>query len=233
MTIARGPLAGYLAADHARIDALLSCAVVDPDRFDVGAFEEFRAGLLRHIGVEEKILLADARRRRGGEPLPIARTLRVEHGALASLLVPTPDAALVAEIRELLRVHNSREEGAGGVYEICEALAGPEAHALLERARAAPSVPLAPHFRRRGGAPARGGSLAGGRAGRRASGHAADAVIDEPRAVGGSPSRQRALLARTEPRRPPQTARHTRCRGTHDDPHAHGRPPPPQPRPPC
>jgi hypothetical protein len=146
MIDAHASLVGYLTGDHARLDALLARAAADPEEFDAGAFEEFRAGLLRHIGIEEKILLADARRRRGGEPLPIAARLRVEHGALASLLVPTPDAALVAEIRALLRVHNGREEGAGGVYAICEALAGPEAGALLERARAAPSVPLAPHF---------------------------------------------------------------------------------------
>ncbi len=141
-----GPLAQYLLSDHDRLEALLDRAVADPDRFDHDAYRAFRAGLLRHIGIEEKILLADARRRRGGEPLPIARTLRVEHGAIASLLVPTPDAALVDEIRSILAVHNPREEGEGGVYEVCEALAGDEASALLEQALAAPEVPMARYF---------------------------------------------------------------------------------------
>lgn len=141
-----GPLSRAMAADHERLEALLERSVADPQRFDVAAFEEFRAGLLRHIGIEEKILLTDARRRRGGAPLPEAKTLRVEHGALASLLVPTPDHALVAEIRALLHSHDAREEGPGGLYETCERLAGDEVSELLERVRRAPSVPAAPHF---------------------------------------------------------------------------------------
>lgn len=141
-----GPLARYMLADHVRLDRLLELAVADPARFDHEAFERFRAGLMRHIGIEEKIMLADARRRRGGEPLPIARIVRVEHGALASLLVPTPDHALVAEIRALLERHNPREEGPGGVYETCEALAGDEVGALLYQAQRAPEVPPARHF---------------------------------------------------------------------------------------
>jgi regulator of cell morphogenesis and NO signaling len=141
-----GRLSQYMAAEHARLEALLDASVVDPHRFDGAAFEEFRVGLLRHIGIEEKILLTDARMRRGGEPLPIARMLRVEHAALASLLVPTPDHALVAEIRTLLGSHDAREEGPGGLYERCERLAGGDAPALLERVRNAPAVAAAPHF---------------------------------------------------------------------------------------
>lgn len=142
----RGPLARYLEEDHERLERLLDQAVADPARFDHDAYARFRAGLLRHIGVEEKILLADARRRRGGEPLPIARDIRVEHGAIASLLVPTPDVALVGEIRTLLARHNPREEGPEGMYAVCEALAGEDAALLLEQARAAPEVPMAKYF---------------------------------------------------------------------------------------
>jgi len=136
----------YMTADHDRLDRLLDRAVSSAARFDAGAFEEFRAGLLRHIGIEEKILLPDARRRRGGEPLPIAARLRVEHAAIASLLVPTPDHALVAEIRKLLTAHNRIEEESGGAYELIAALAGDEADALLQRAQAAPTPPAARHF---------------------------------------------------------------------------------------
>ena len=142
----RGPLARYLEEDHERLERLLDQAVADPARFDHDAYVRFRAGLLRHIGIEEKILLADARQRRGGEPLPIARDIRVEHGAIASLLVPTPDAPLVGEIRALLARHNPREEGPEGMYAVCEALAGEEAALLLEQARTAPEVPMAKYF---------------------------------------------------------------------------------------
>ncbi|HEX9102205.1 MAG TPA: hemerythrin domain-containing protein, partial [Polyangia bacterium] len=97
-------------------------------------------------GIEEKILLSDARARRGGEPLPQAARLRVEHAAIASLLVPTPDAAIAAELRGLLEAHNRLEEGDGGVYDLVDELAGAEAATLLERARAAVAPPVARHF---------------------------------------------------------------------------------------
>ncbi|MGZ3405282.1 MAG: hemerythrin domain-containing protein, partial [Polyangia bacterium] len=111
-----GPLRRYMTDDHQRLDALLDRATADAGHFDAEAFERFRAGLLRHIGIEEKILLRDARQRRGGEPLPVAARLRVEHAAIASLLVPTPDAALAGEIRQLLEAHNVLEEADGGLY---------------------------------------------------------------------------------------------------------------------
>ncbi|MEP6889972.1 MAG: hemerythrin domain-containing protein, partial [Nitrospirota bacterium] len=57
---------------------------------DQGTYDQFRAGLLRHIGTEEKILLPAAQRLRGGQPLPIAAKLRLDHGAIASLLMPPP-----------------------------------------------------------------------------------------------------------------------------------------------
>jgi hypothetical protein len=141
-----GPLHVLLTEDHARLEGLLSRATRDPERFDHEAFEDFRAGLLRHIGIEEKILLPDARRRRAGAPLPLAERLRIDHGALASLLVPTPDASLVAEIRAILRAHDPLEEGPGGVYDQCDELAAGDAEALLERIRTAPAVPVARHF---------------------------------------------------------------------------------------
>jgi hypothetical protein len=144
------PLARYLADDHARLDALLRASVADEQQFDHDAFEQFRAGLLRHIGIEEKLLMPDASRRRDGEPLPLAALLRLEHAALAALMVPTPDHALVREIAGLLGPHNVREETADGLYEQCAALAGYDAETLLERARATPPPPLAKHFDGRG-----------------------------------------------------------------------------------
>jgi hypothetical protein len=144
------PLLTYLEEDHARLDALLRASIADRQRFDVEAFEQFRAGLLRHIGIEEKLLLPHARRRRDGTPLPLAAILRTEHAALAMLMVPTPDRALAGEIADLLALHNAREEGAGGLYEQCVALYGSDAESLLEKARATKPPPLAKHFDGRG-----------------------------------------------------------------------------------
>lgn len=140
----------YLARDHVRLHALLARATSGA-AFDAEAFERFRAGLLRHIGIEEKVLLPAVRKARGGVPIERARDLRVDHAALTSLLVPTPDGAIVAEILSILEPHDFKEEGAGGVYEECEgALPEGESDALAERAAAFPEVPLAPHFDGRG-----------------------------------------------------------------------------------
>ena len=144
-TASRGPVARLLADDHSRLDALLARATAHPGRIDTTAYAEFRSGLLKHIGMEEKILLPAAQRARGGEPLAIAAKLRLDHGALAALLVPTPTPVIIAAIRRILTPHNALEEGAGGVYEVCEQLAGVEADALLGRLRAAPEVPVHSH----------------------------------------------------------------------------------------
>lgn len=140
-----GPVARFLTDDHERLDALLHRAVAEPGASGEAAYAEFRAGLLKHIGMEEKILLPAAQRARGGEPLPIAAKLRLDHGALAALLVPTSTPAIVAALRTILAAHNALEEGPGGVYEICEQLAGAEAEALLARLRAAPDVRVNAH----------------------------------------------------------------------------------------
>src|SRR5574342_1116752 len=140
-----GPLAAWFAEDHARLDALLRRSAADAGAFDREAFEAFRGGLLRHIALEEKILFPAVRAARGGEPLPLERRLRVDHGAIASLLVPTPDAGIVAELRSILVPHNAVEEEPGGLYQACDELLAGEASGLLERIRAYPPVKLAPH----------------------------------------------------------------------------------------
>lgn len=136
----------YLEADHQRLRALLAAAAQGPT-FDAGAFAAFRAGLLRHVAIEEKLLLPAARRVRGGVPIERAHQLRIEHGAIGTLLVPTPDAALCAELAGLLAAHDALEEGEDGVYAECERLIGRESsRVLLERARDFPEVRAAKHF---------------------------------------------------------------------------------------
>ncbi len=141
-----GVLHRLLADDHARLDVLLQRAAADPSAVDADAYTAFRAGLLRHIAMEEKVLMPAARRLRGGERLPIAARLREDHAALASLLVPTPTPEILGLVREILTEHNELEECAGGLYEVCEALAADELGTLLATLAAMPEVPLAPHF---------------------------------------------------------------------------------------
>ena len=85
-----GPIHRLLADDHRRLEALLDRATTDPARIDHAAYAAFRSGLLKHIGMEEKILIPTAQRLRGGKPVRVAAALRLQHGAIAALLVPTP-----------------------------------------------------------------------------------------------------------------------------------------------
>ena len=137
-----GPVARYLIDDHERLGALLQRAVEHAPEIDMAAYGAFRGGLLRHIGMEEKILLPSAQRARGGVPLPAAARLRLDHGAIAALLVPVPDATIVAALRAILAGHDRLEEGSGGVYEACEQLAGSTVATLAAELRAFPDVPV-------------------------------------------------------------------------------------------
>jgi hypothetical protein len=140
-----GTLYRFFAEDHDRLDGLLRRSITEAGAIDRGVYAEFRTGLLKHISLEEKVLLPAAQRLRGGEPLAMAATLRLDHSALAALLVPTPTRSIINALRAILGPHNAREEGPGGVYECCEQLAGGQAEALLSELRAVPEVPVAPH----------------------------------------------------------------------------------------
>ncbi|HET9881812.1 MAG TPA: hemerythrin domain-containing protein [Candidatus Binatia bacterium] len=141
----KGPVYRFLADDHARLDVLLQRAFADPDQIDLHAYSEFRSGLLKHIAIEEKVLLPAAQQAQDGEPLAIAAKLRIQHGALAALLVPSPTRAIGAVLRAILKDHNPLEEGSGGVYEICERLAGSAAATMLAKLQSYAEIKLAPH----------------------------------------------------------------------------------------
>ena len=95
--------------------------------------------------MEEKILLPSIQRRRGSEPLPIAARLRLDHGAIATLLVPTPRGAILRALKAVLAIHNQVEEGPDGVYAECDRKADTESQVLVRRLSVAPEVRAAAH----------------------------------------------------------------------------------------
>jgi hypothetical protein len=141
----RGPIHDVLSRDHVRLGGLLAQSVASAATIDLAAYVEFRAGLLRHIAIEEKVLFVDARARRGGERLPVTRQLHADHAALASLLVPSPTHALLTTIRDILVEHDPLEEGPGGLYDLCEQLAASEIADVLARMHAIAPVRMADH----------------------------------------------------------------------------------------
>lgn len=109
----------------------------------IGAIEAFRARLLRHIAMEEKLLmplLAEA-----GRAPELLAALRADHSALAAMTIPAPRPELLSQMREILRAHDRLEEGAGGLYEQCAELAGDRAPALLAELAVFPFASPSPH----------------------------------------------------------------------------------------
>jgi hypothetical protein len=80
-----------------------------------------------------------------GETLSIAAELRLQHGAIAALLVPSPCSAVVNALKAVLAKHHALEEGPDGVYARCDRIVSPEVVALLGRLQAAAEVPPAAH----------------------------------------------------------------------------------------
>lgn len=146
MTRVIGPIEQFMSEDHVRIDSTLKAALLDDASIDPTTYARFRHDLLRHIAMEEKVLLPYAREKRGGEPLALATPLRLDHGQIAKLLVPSPRAEVIDQLCQVLVRHNALEEGPDALYAICDALAGEEAAAVVERLRAQPAVPLAPYY---------------------------------------------------------------------------------------
>ena len=143
-----GALSRYLSDDHNRRDALLQRAVAKPGVVDMVPYGEFRKGLLRHIGVEEKIVLPAIERLQGGRRAAVADRLRLDHGALVALMVPQPSPSIIATLRSILQVHNVLEEQEGGLYQLYDELAGSDTEMLLGQMKAAPEVPVTPYNER-------------------------------------------------------------------------------------
>lgn len=140
----RGRLYQFMANEHVRLDHLL----VEPSERTgvtvIESYQRFREGLLRHIGIEEKILLPAAQRCTGGVPLRLAERLRLDHGALAAMMMLPPSASTFRTVRAVLDVHNPLEEAPDGVYDQCEMVIGDELDEILTRCEAAAKVPVSP-----------------------------------------------------------------------------------------
>jgi hypothetical protein len=141
----REAVSAYLEQDHRRIENLLRGAMESIDHIEPELYESFRGALLRHIGLEEKVLFPAIRSATGPTSLPAVDQLHLDHGALAALLVPTPTKVIVDAIRTILDRHNLIEEGPEGVYRRFEKLPGIDAESIAARLKNAPPVALNAH----------------------------------------------------------------------------------------
>ena len=140
-----GPLYKFFVGDHRRLEKLLNGATAGALEYDMEAYGEFRSGLLKHIKMEENVIIPAAQKVRDGKPLAIAPKIRLDHGALVALLVSPPSPTIVKALRGILSVHNRSEEVQGGLYDMCERFAGEQLEQLMKEVEGLPEVPVLPH----------------------------------------------------------------------------------------
>jgi iron-sulfur cluster repair protein YtfE (RIC family) len=118
---------GYLQADHRRLDGLIEACRATLAAGDSGAaaglFGEFRAGLLRHIKIEEEMVFPEFEAATGLDPThgPTG-VMRYEHEEITRMLelirellsAPEPGVPEFERLRDrltsLLHEHNAKEE---------------------------------------------------------------------------------------------------------------------------
>jgi hypothetical protein len=138
------PLYQFFTNDHRRIDELLNKATQKPDDVQMEYYHQFRTGLLKHIKMEEKILFPAAQKANGNVPLPLAGKLRLDHGALTSLMVVPPSPEVIKVLLHVLDQHDMLEEEPGGMYDVCEKLTEGETNGLLQELEKVAEVPVHP-----------------------------------------------------------------------------------------
>jgi len=138
------PIYRFFTNDHRLMDELLDKATANPDELQMDHYHQFRAGLLKHIKMEEKILFPAAQKANGNIPLPPAVKLRLDHGALISLMVVPPSAQVIKVLRFVLDKHDLLEEEPGGMYDVCGKLTEGKTNQLLQELEKVAEVPVHP-----------------------------------------------------------------------------------------
>ena len=139
------PIYEFFTNDHRRIDELLNKATENPADVKEEFYHQFRTGLLKHIKMEEKILFPAAQKANNNIPLPLAGKLRLDHGALTSLMVVPPSPDVIKVLNYVLDKHDLLEEEPGGMYDVCEKLTEGETDEIIKQLESVTEVPFHPY----------------------------------------------------------------------------------------
>ncbi len=140
----RRPLHSFFTEDHRRLDNLLNQATKDPHNVEMTSYSRFRTGLLKHIKMEETILFTAAQKHNGSQFALIPK-LRLDHGALTALMVPSPSPKVIRALRFILEKHDLLEEETGGLYDACDALSAADVETILHAIKNTSEVPVHAH----------------------------------------------------------------------------------------
>lgn len=134
-----GPIERFMAQDHNEVDSWLRQSLKDDGSIDEVAYTRFRERLVRHIALEEKVLLRYARAKTGA-PIPFAAALKRDHVNIVRLLASPPTKKIFVAVVEALADHAAFEEGPAGLYATCDEIAGDDAENVVARLRTHPEV---------------------------------------------------------------------------------------------
>jgi hypothetical protein len=140
----RHDISEYLANDHNRLDELLQRSVTESGTINESAYHEFRQGLLRHIGIEEKILIPALQSGLDSEMKKTLEKIRMDHSAIVALLVPPPSSVIISALKTILSGHNVLEESNGGFYERAD-IADEQLLQIVEKVKHYPEVKSLAH----------------------------------------------------------------------------------------
>src|SRR5215467_14612921 len=138
--MSREPIYRFLSEDHRGLSSLLERSM-RPGGINPAAYAEFPCGFTQAHRYGRKNFApcrATAARRRATPYCGWIMEL------LPRFSCPRRPA-IVAALRTILSAHNPIEEGADGLYEQCENLAGAEVERILAQLKSAPAVKVAPH----------------------------------------------------------------------------------------
>lgn len=139
-----GDLYNYFFGDHRKLEEALDRAAAG-ESIEIESYQRFRVGLLRHIGLEEKVLLPALEPHVKDRMKAVLDQIRLDHGAITALMVPPPTHGIIRAIRHILEKHNVLEESREGLYDVCENLPAEIVQQIVEKARSAPPVKVVPN----------------------------------------------------------------------------------------
>lgn len=140
-----GMITEYLSGDHERLDQLLHHSLISAGGVDEDSYHQFRQGILRHIGIEEKILIPFLQPYLDDTMKKVLERIKLDHSAIVALLVPTPSKQIVAALAAILTRHNDLEEDHGGFYERADTFDPPIVREIVERMKKTPEVKSLPN----------------------------------------------------------------------------------------
>lgn len=135
-------LYNYFTRDHREIECILEKAISNPLTIDASLYNEFRVRILTHIKMEEKILFLYAQKANNNLPLPLQAQLRLDHGAITSLVATPTTPEIVKVLKYILDVHDELEEKSGGMYDACESITQDQTEKILEELMQTTPVPV-------------------------------------------------------------------------------------------